>query len=244
MSILSSHISDIALARLNFVKDGNVVASAPLTSCSKAMVGTIAVPLGSFTYQLQGEDNRGNPFQVSGKTVNIKPGQYSLNTISTTTELKSGESTLLVFELHNQNSYGSSEFTIHVEATRDFSVALQQTHALLKAGDSTLISMLVFANSLPGNSTDITIVAYDGCITVTGSHTVTIVPLDFVVVYAEENICATSAMTTSVIPSACKYYIYSYKCTVDGGSPAIGISLQALAVILQCSCQSLYQEYH
>ena len=225
MSIISSHIAGIALADLNFIKDGNVVASAPLTSCSKAMVGTIAVPLGSFTYQLQGEDIGGNPFQVSGKTVNIKPGQYSLNTISNITELRSGESTILVFELHNQNSYGSTEFTITTETPSDFSVQLQQTFAVLEAGESTQISIKVSANSNPRVYNDITINVHDGCTTVSATHTVAIVRLGFGTEYAGGSICSTSAVTTSAIPSACKQFMHTFNlqeliifCFISAGS--------------------------
>ena len=209
MSIISSNIADIALAHLNFVKDGDVIASSPLTSCSKAMVGTTTVPLGSFTYQLQGEDTGGNPFQVSGRTVNIKPGQYSLKSVSsTTTKLRSGESAVLVFELQNQNSYGSTEFTITSDMPSDFSVELQKTFAVLKAGESTQISAKVSADSLPHVTNDITITVNDGCTTVSAVHTLIIVPLDFDTEYAGGSICSNSTITTSSIPSACKQLMY------------------------------------
>ena len=202
--MLSSRLPDISLARLNFVRDGELAASASLTPCSKAMVGNATFPSGSVTYQLQGEDLGGNPFEISGKTVDMKPGSFSLNVVSSIAELRPGESTALVFELHNQNSYGSTEFTISVEIPTDFSVALQETHALLEAGGSTQISIQVLANSLPGVSNDITIVANDGCTTVTATHTLTIVPLDFTIEYAVDDICSTSTMTTSATPPACK----------------------------------------
>jgi len=134
----------------------------------------------------------------------MKLGSYSLNAVSSVAELRPGESTVLVFELHNQNSYGSTEFTVSVESPPDFSVALQETYALLEAGGSTQISIQVSANAHPGVSNDITVAANDGCTTVTGTHTLMIVPLDFSIEYAEENICSTGTMTSSGTPPACK----------------------------------------
>ena len=208
---ISKPIPGISVTHLSFVQNSRTIARTLLDSCSEigALVGNATFPLGLVIYQLQGRGAEDKQFTYDSAAVEFRPGKYAFTTLSSVAELRQGESTVLVFELHNQNSYGSTEFAIHVEPTPDFFVAIQPSHALLEAGDSIQISIQVFANSLPGISTDIRVMAYDGCTTVTGTHTLAIVPLDFVVMYAEGDICATSNMTTSILPSACKciYYI-------------------------------------
>ena len=177
--MVSSRVPDISLARLNFIRDGSVIASVPLTLCGGAMVGNATFPQGSVTYQLQGEDVGGNPFQISRKTVEFKPGKYSLTSLMDSVEIDLGESTIFVFKLHNQNSYGSTNFTLTTESTSGVRAVLQQTHTSLKAAESADISIRVSAGSRSG-SNQVTIVASDGCVRVTASQSLLIIAPEIV----------------------------------------------------------------
>ena len=133
------------------------------------MVGNAIFPLGSVTYQLQGEDVGGNPFQISGKTIELNPGNYAL---SDPVEIDPGESTTFTFQLKNLNTYGSTNFTLTTESTSGIRAVLQQTHTSLKAEESADISVHVIAGSRSG-SNQVTIIASDGCIHVTASQSLT-----------------------------------------------------------------------
>ena len=171
VAVFSSQVSNISSARLNFVRNGNVVASAALTLCGGAMIGNATFPLGSVTYQLQGEDVRGNAFEISQKTVEFEPGNYLLSALSDPVELVPDESTVFTFELRNQNSYGSTSFTFTTESTSGIRAVPQQTSTSLKAGESTEISVHVSAGSILG-AQQVTLTASDGCTHATASRSV------------------------------------------------------------------------
>ena len=177
--MVTSRVPDISLANLNFIRDGEVVGSIPLTPCGGAMIGNGTFPLGSVTYLLQGEDVGGNPFQISRKTVEFELGKYSLTSVSDSVEVDPGESTVFVFKLQNQNSYGSTKFTLTTELTSGVRAVLQQTHTSLKAAESAEISVRVIAGSSPGDNR-VTIVASGGCTRVTASQTLSIKPPEVV----------------------------------------------------------------
>ena len=139
--MVTSRVPDISLACLNFIRDGSVIAS------GGAMVGNATFPLGSVIYQLQGEDVGGNPFQISRKTVELKPGKYSFKALSDPVEIDLGESTTFTFQLKNLNTYGSTNVTLTTESTSGVRAVLQQTHTSLKANESADIGVRVSAGS-------------------------------------------------------------------------------------------------
>ena len=171
--MVSSRIPDISSARLNFIRDGSVAATAPLTLCGGAMIGNATFPLGSVTYQIQGEDVGRNPFVISRKTVKFTPGKYSLTALSDPVEIVPGERTVFAFELHNQNSYGSTNLTFTTESTSGVRAVPQQTNTSLKAGERTEISVHITAGSIPG-AKEVTLTASDGCTRVTASQSLSI----------------------------------------------------------------------
>ena len=171
--MVTSRVPDISLAHLNFIRDGRVIASVPLTLCGGAMVGNATLPLGSATYQLQGEDVGGNPFKIARKTVELKPGKYSFKALSDPVEIDPGEFTIFTFKLHNLNTYGSTNFTLTTESTSGVRAVLQQAHTLIKANKSADISVRVSASSR-SSSNQVTIIASDGCIRVTASQSLLI----------------------------------------------------------------------
>ena len=173
MAVVTSRVPDISSAHLNYIRDGHLVGHASLTLCGGAMVGNATFPLGSVTYQLQGEDVGGNPFQISWKTVKVKPGKYLLTALSDPVEVNPGDSTVFIFKLYNQNSYGSTNFTLTTESTSDVRAILQQTHISLNAAESAEISARVITGSSPGDNS-VTVVASDGCTRTSASQTVSI----------------------------------------------------------------------
>ena len=140
VAVITSRVPDISSGHLNFIRDGSVIASVPLTLCGGAMVGNATFPLGSVTYQLQGEDIGGNPFESSQRTVEFKLGVYSLTALSDPVEVNSRESTMFSFKLTNYNSYGSTNFTLTTESMSGVNAVLQQIHISLKAKESAKIS--------------------------------------------------------------------------------------------------------
>ena len=173
VAVVTSQIPDISSARLNFIRDGSVAASAALTLCGGAMVGNATFPLGSVTYQIQGEDKGRNSFEISRKTVEFKPGKYLLTALSDSVELVRGERSVFTFGLKNQNSDGSTNFTFTTESTSGVRAVPQQTSTLLKAGESTEISVPISAGSILG-AQQVTLTASDGCTRATASQSLSI----------------------------------------------------------------------
>lgn len=177
VAVLTTRASDISSASLNFISDGNIIGSATLTPCGGAMVGNATFPLGSVTYQLQGEDSGGNPFVHNSRRIReFKPGNYLLTPSNTNPqEIRPGGPVTLTFELHNQNQIARATFTITASAPSRFNVVPQETRVTLAAGSSTQLDALVTAGSIPQGSThQITLHATDGCTTVSASQTLTI----------------------------------------------------------------------
>ena len=206
VAILTSRVSDISSASLNLISNGNIFGSVTLTPCSGAMVGNATFPLGGVTYQLQGEDMGGNPFiHNSRRTRQFNPGNYLLTPSSTNPqEIRLGESLVLTVQLHNQNVYGVTNFTLSVESPNGFSAFLKQTSVSLQAGSETQLCVPVSANSvLSGSIHRIIVTATDECnVKVSAPLTLTVIALDFEVKAATEISCP-GGETTTTNPPAC-----------------------------------------
>ena len=99
---------------VNIIGNGQVVAHVPLHKCSKFVVGNTTFPLGTFTYELGGEDQDGNPFVYNARknaTFGSGSSYFTLSAVNgTSLEMDLYDVILLTYELHNANPYGSVTF--------------------------------------------------------------------------------------------------------------------------------------
>lgn len=66
--MVTSRSVEMLSAYLNIVgRGGTVVTSIFLSKCSEFLVGNTTFPLGTFTYELGGQDRGGNPFVYNTK---------------------------------------------------------------------------------------------------------------------------------------------------------------------------------
>ena len=154
-----------------------------------ALVGSATFPLGVVIYQLHGKDAKDNRFSYDSSSLEFRRGRYALTATSTAEELDAGEHTFFVFELHNNNLYGSASFSVSTGSERGLSAVPQQGSTTVTAGSSTEIRVRVSAgSSFASQSKQFTLTVNDGCTSVTISHTVSITAPEIV-----SHLCAGSA---------------------------------------------------
>ena len=169
-------------AYINIVgRNRTIVAHIPLSKCSEFLIGNTTFPLGTFTYELGGQDQNGNPFVCdTKKTITLGPGNsyYTFNPVNRTSlEINYDDIFSLTYELNNTNPYGPVTFNFTAEPVDGFSRFLSPHHATVGAGESVQVTLTASVGSSRirrGSSHTFTVTATNGCTTLSASKTVNI----------------------------------------------------------------------
>ena len=181
IAVLTSRSPEMLSTYLNIIGNGRVVARVPLHKCSKFLIGNTTFPLGTFTYELGGEDQDGNPFVYNtNKNATFGPGNgyFNLSAVNgTNLEIDLYDVVRLTYELRNTNPYGSVAFNFTAESVDGFSKFLRPYQATVGVGESVQVTITASAGSSRirrGSSHAFTVTATNGCTTLSASKTVTI----------------------------------------------------------------------
>ena len=182
IAVITSRSAEMSSAYLNIVgRNGTVVAHIPLSKCSEFLVGNTTFPLGTFTYELGGEDQDGNPFVYNiRKNAVFEPGSsyYIFSAVNgTTLEIDYDDIFSLTYELNNTNPYGPVTFNFTAQPVDGFSRFLQPHQATVGAGESVQVTVTASIGSSRirrGTSHTFTVTATNGCTTLSASKTVNI----------------------------------------------------------------------
>ena len=180
--MVTSRSTEMSSAYLNIVdRNGTVVAHIPLSKCSEFLIGNTTFPLGTFIYELGGEDQDGNPFVYnSRKNVTFGPGSsyYAFSAVNgTSLEIDYYDIFSLTYELNNTNPYGSVTFNFAAEPVDGFSRFLRPLRATVGAGESVQVTITASVGSSRirrGSSHTFTVTATNNCTTLSASKTVNI----------------------------------------------------------------------
>ena len=162
-------------------RDRTIIAHAPLSKCSEFLIGNTTFPLGTFTYELGGEDQDGNPFVYNTKkNAAFGPGSsyYAFSAVNgTSLEIDYYDIFSLTYELNNTNPYGSVTFNFATEPVDGFSRFFRPHLATVGAGESVQVTVTASIGSSRirrGSSHTFTVTATNGCTTLSASKTVNI----------------------------------------------------------------------
>ena len=152
IAVVTSRIAEMSSAYLSIVgRSKTVVARIPLSKCSKFLVGNTNFPLGTFTYELGGEDMNGNPFMYnSKKEITFEPGSsyYAFNAVSgTSLEIDYDDIFSLTYTLNNTNPYGSVTFNFAAKPVDGFIRFLRPHQATVGAGESVQVTVTASVGS-------------------------------------------------------------------------------------------------
>ena len=158
-----------------------------MSKCSEFLVGNTTFPLGTFTYELGGQDQDGNPFVYdTKKTITFGPGSsyYTFSAVNgTSLEIDYDDIFSLTYELNNTNPYGPVTFNFTAEPVDGFSRFLRPHRATVGAGESVQVTLTANVGSSRirrGSSHTFTVTATNGCTTLSASKTVNIrAPVSF-----------------------------------------------------------------
>jgi len=182
-------------AYLNIIGNGQVVAHVALHKCSEFLVGSTTFPLGTFTYELRGEDQDGNPFVYNTKK-NITFGSgnsyFDLGPVNgTSLGIDLYDVILLTYKLSNNNPYGSMAFNFTAQSVDGFSKFLRPYQATVGVGESVQVTITARAGSSRirrGSTYMFTVTATNGCMTLSASKTVNIrAPVSLRLVHTSRN---------------------------------------------------------
>ena len=184
IAVVTSRSAEMSSAYVNILgRNRTVVAQIPLSKCSEFLIGNTTFPLGTFTYELGGEDQDGNPFVYNTKKNAVfGPGSsyYAFSAVNgTSLEIDYNDIFSLTYELNNTNPYGSVTFNFAAEPVDGFSRFLRPHRATVGAGESVQVNMTVTASVgssriWRGSSHMFTVTATNGCTTLSASKTVNI----------------------------------------------------------------------
>ena len=182
ITVVTSRSAEMLSAYLNIVgRGGTVVASILLSKCSEFLIGITTFPLGTFTYELGGQDQDGNPFVYNTKkNVTFGPGSsyYTFSAVNgTSLEIDYDDIFSLTYELNNTNPYGPVTFNFTAEPVDGFSRFLRPHRATVGAGESVQVTLTANVGSSrvrQGSSHTFTVTATNGCTTLSASKTVNI----------------------------------------------------------------------
>ena len=182
IAVVTSRSTEISSAYVNILgRDRTIIAHIPLSKCSKFLVGNTTFPLGTFTYELGGEDQDGNPFVYNTKKNAVfGPGTsyYAFSAVNgTSLEIDYDDIFSLTYELNNTNLYGSVTFNFAAQPVDGFSRFLRPRRATLGAGESIQVTVTASVGSSRirrGSSHTFTVTATNGCTTLSASKTVNI----------------------------------------------------------------------
>ena len=180
--MVTSRSAEMSSAYVNILgRNRTVVAHIPLSKCSEFLVGNTTFPLGTFIYELGGEDQDGNPFVYnSRKNVTFGPGSnyYAFNAVNgTSLEIDYDDIFSLTYELNNTNPYGSVIFNFTAQPVDGFSRFLRPLRATVGAGESVHVTVTASVGSSRirrGSSHTFTVTATNGCTALSTSKTVNI----------------------------------------------------------------------
>lgn len=180
--MVTSRSAEMSSAYVNILgRNRTVVAHIPLSKCSEFLVGNTTFPLGTFIYELGGEDQDGNPFVYnSRKNVTFGPGSsyYAFSAVNgTSLEIDYNDIFSLTYELNNTNPYGSVTFNFAAEPVDGFSRFLRPLRATVGAGESVQVTITASVGSSRirrGSSHTFTVTATNNCTTLSASKTVNI----------------------------------------------------------------------
>ena len=180
--MVTSRSAEMSSAYLNIVgRNRTVVARIPLSKCSEFLIGNTTFPLGTFTYELGGHDQDGNPFVYdTKKTITFGPGSsyYTFSAVNgTSLEIDYDDIFSLTYELNNTNPYGPVTFNFTAEPVDGFSRFLRPHRATVGAGESVQVTLTANVGSSrvrQGSSHTFTVTATNGCTTLSASKTVNI----------------------------------------------------------------------
>ena len=180
--MVTSRSAEMSSAYVNIVGRGRtIIASILLSKCSEFLIGNTTFPLGTFTYELGGEDMDGNPFVYnSKKNVTFGPGSsyYAFSAVNgTSLEIDYNDIFSLTYELNNTNPYGSVTFNFTAQPVDGFSRFLRPHQATLGAGESVQVTITASVGSSRirrGSSHTFNVTATNNCTTLSASKTVNI----------------------------------------------------------------------
>ena len=152
----------------------------PMRICGESLIANIefALPLGEFTYHIDGIDTLGAPFEYdTKKMVKFIAGEYTLSTLDgPSIEVQMGSAFMLSFELNNLNSVCNATFTISIAAA-GFRAVLTPEQFTVAPGDTIRIETQPFVTSSsvqPGTSHIFTLTAASADRILTAAKTVII----------------------------------------------------------------------
>ena len=182
ITVVTSRSAEMSSAYINIVgRGGTAVVSIPLSKCSEFLVGNTTFPLGTFTYELGGQDQDGNPFVYNTKkTITFGPGSgfYTFSAVNgTSLEIDYYDIFSLTYELNNTNPYGPVTFNFAAEPVDGFSRFLRPYRATVGAGESVQVTLTASVGSSRikrGSSHTFTVTATNDCTTLSASKTVNI----------------------------------------------------------------------
>ena len=180
--MVTSQSAEMSSAYLNIVgRNRTVVARIPLSKCSEFLVGYTTFPLGTFTYELGGHDQDGNPFVYdTKKTITFGPGSsyYTFSAVNgTSLEIDYDEIFSFTYEFNNTNPYGPVTFNFTAEPVDGFNKHLRPHRATVGAGESVQVTLTASVGSSrirQGSSHTFTVTATNDCTTLSASKTVNI----------------------------------------------------------------------
>ena len=182
IAVVTSRSAEMLSAYINIVgRGGTVVAHIPLSKCSEFLVGNTTFPLGTFTYELGGQDQDGNSFVYdTKKTITFGPGNsyYTFNPVNgTSLEIGYYDIFSLTYELNNTNPYGPVTFNFAAKQVDGFSRFIRPHRATVGAGESVQVTLTASVGSSRirrGSTHTFTVTATNGCTTLPASKTVNI----------------------------------------------------------------------
>ena len=200
--------------------------------CSIFLIGNTTFPLGTFTYELGGEDQDGNPFVYNIKkntTFGSGNSYFTLSAINgTSLEMDLYDVILLTYELHNTNPYGSVTFNFTAESADGFSRFLWPYQATVGAGESVQVTITARVGSSRirrGSSHIFTVTATNGCMTLSASKTVNIrAPVSLRLVHTSRN--AEANMVTTPLSTSPPHPLHLTCVTARMEEPALSWSVE------------------
>lgn len=180
---MSSSKSDLIYsAQIHLLGEDNVAAYAELDKCGLSWTGNIMLPsTGNYSYQLAAQDLYDNSFIYhTHKTVDYQSGleYYSLNYSGMQdVAVEVGERVELKFQLKSTNPYGATTFNLKAERVEGFTYTAEPSEITLSPGEVAEVKAVYFAGSSslqPGSSYIATLIASNGCATVSASKDITI----------------------------------------------------------------------
>ena len=150
----------------------------PLTKCGNAFTSEHQFTAGNFSYKVQGVDTNGVSFHYDlRQTVEVRPSStYSFQaTNSTTVSIESSDQFTMEFELRSSDHIGTTTFELSVDAA-GFVTTLNRAEMELRPMQAQIVTLtgLVGSVSVEGKTSNITVTASNGCVTLSAFRLITV----------------------------------------------------------------------